>query len=125
MNKDSEMGEVKHNNRAFDDLVAEMKRDHPSEMALAGEWAAGWADGVKHGAAQIDALRAENAELVAALDEIANPVKFMREQLQDGEQLNGLMAREITSSPDFYKKIARSALAKYRVDGKLVTSCYN
>lgn len=63
------MGDVKHNNRAFDDLVAEMKRDYPSEMALAGEWAAGWADGVKHGAAQIDALRAENAELVAALIE--------------------------------------------------------
>jgi len=61
-----------------------------------------------------DALRAENAELVAALEEIASPVKFMREQLEDGEQLNGLMAMEITSSPDFYKKIARSALAKHR-----------
>lgn len=68
------MGEVKHNNRAFDDLVAEMSRDHPSEMALAGEWAAGWADGVKHGAAQIDALRAENAELVAALERLSTPV---------------------------------------------------
>ena len=64
-----EMGEVNHNNRAFDDLVAEMKRDYPSEMALAGEWAAGWADGVRRGAAQIDALRVENAELVAALIE--------------------------------------------------------
>jgi len=62
------MGEVKHNNHAFDDLAAEMRRDHPSEMALAGEWAAGWADGVNHGAAQIDAMRAENAELVAALE---------------------------------------------------------
>ena len=110
------MGEVRHNNRAFDDLVAEMRRDHPSEMALAGEWAAGWADGVRHGAAQIAALRAVNAELVAALEEIANPVKFMREQLKDGEQLNGLMALEITSSPDFCKKIARTALAKHRGD---------
>ena len=63
------MGEVNHNNRAFDDLVAEMKRDYPSEMALAGERAAGWADGVKHGAAQIDTLRAENAELSAELEE--------------------------------------------------------
>lgn len=70
MNKESEMGDVKHNNRAFDDLVAEMRRDHPSEMALAGEWAAGWADGVKHGAAQIDTLRAEAAELAAALESI-------------------------------------------------------
>lgn len=64
------MGEVRHNNRAFDDLVAEMRSDHPSEMALAGEWASGWADGVKHGAAQIEALRAENAELVSALERL-------------------------------------------------------
>ena len=40
--------------RAFDDLVEEMKRDHPNEMALAGEWASGWIDGLKQGMAAKD-----------------------------------------------------------------------
>lgn len=40
--------------RAFDDLVEEMKRDHPNEMALAGEWASGWIDGLKQAMAAKD-----------------------------------------------------------------------
>ena len=108
------MGEVKHNNHAFDDLVAEMRRDHPTEMALAGEWAAGWADGVKHGAAQIDALRAENAELVKALERL----KIAADNI-GGEHVTDW--QQLIDAAD----VAESALAKYRVDGKLVTSCYN
>ena len=63
---------------------------------------------------KVEASRAELAELVAALEEIANPVKFMRERLKDGEQLDGMMVMAITSSPDFYHQIARAALAKHR-----------
>ena len=100
------MGEVRHNNRAFDDLVAEMMRDHPSEMALAGEWAAGWADGVKHGAAQIDALRAENAELKRD----AERYRFARALENDCWMLNTLQrvsGAELDSAID-------AALAKHR-----------
>ena len=87
------MGEVNHNNRAFDDLVAEMKRDYPSEMALAGEWAAGWADGVKHGAAQIDTLRAENAELVALLEKVAHELQHIDYTNELVEPINMVLAK--------------------------------
>lgn len=67
--------------------------------------------GVAH---EMLALRAKCRALETALDEIANPVKYMRLRLKDGEQLDGRMAMEVTSHIDFYQAIAIAALDEHR-----------
>ncbi len=51
-------------------------------------------------------------EAVACIREIADPIKFMRDRLNDGEQLNGGYAISLSNDPEFLKKIARTFLAK-------------
>lgn len=58
------------------------------------------------------------AELEQALDEIANPVKYMRMRLEDGEQLSGMAAMQLGQSASYLRDIARAALAKHGEAGE-------
>jgi hypothetical protein len=58
----------------------------------------------------VDALRAENDRLRDALEEIADPIKFMRARLEDGEQLNGVYAIQMAESGNYLREIAKRAL---------------
>lgn len=52
--------------------------------------------------------------LVTALEEIIAPIQFMQERLEEGEQLNGMLAVQLTKDPEYLKDIAKDALANYR-----------
>ena len=58
----------------------------------------------------VDALRAEVQRLRDALEEIADPIKFMRARLEDGEQLNGVYAIQMAESGNYLREIAKRAL---------------
>ena len=46
-----------------------------------------------------------------ALQKIANPIAFMQEEaVKEGAQLNGMMAIQIASDPNYLKNIAQTAL---------------
>lgn len=45
-----------------------------------------------------------------ALEEIADPIRFMRERLQEGYTLDGGMAIQLSNSANYLKEIARKAL---------------
>lgn len=45
-----------------------------------------------------------------ALEEIADPIKFMRARLEDGEQLNGVYAIQMAESGNYLREIAKRAL---------------
>lgn len=49
--------------------------------------------------------------LEAKLDEIANPIKYMKMRLEEGQQLNGLFANSMSDSANYLKEIAREALS--------------
>lgn len=49
--------------------------------------------------------------LESKLDEIANPIKYMRMRLEEGQQLNGLFANSMSDSANYLKEIAREALS--------------
>ena len=66
--------------------------------------------------ADLDALRAERDKLVAALDRIFSSYKMLADSGDAGNW-------SLEALPEGMQ--AMEALAKYRVDGKLVTSCYN
>lgn len=51
-------------------------------------------------------------KLKVALDKIANPIKFMQDNLKEGESLNGLMALQLANSPIWLKQIAEDALSE-------------
>ena len=53
-------------------------------------------------------------ELIVALEEIIHPVRFMQARLEEGEQLNGMVAVQLTKDPEYLKDIAKAALANYR-----------
>lgn len=53
----------------------------------------------------------EIAELRDALEEIADPIKFMRARLEDGEQLNWVYAIQMAESGNYLREIAKRALA--------------
>lgn len=50
--------------------------------------------------------------LRTALEEIVNPIKFMRERLKPDEVLNGLMAVRLSESASYLQEIAKRALAR-------------
>ena len=58
----------------------------------------------------VEALRAEVQRLRDALEEIADPIKFMRARLEDGEQLNGVYAIQMAESGNYLRDIAKRAL---------------
>ena len=58
-----------------------------------------------------DQLRAQINVLREALEEIADPIKFMRARLEDGEQLNGVYAIQMAESGNYLREIAKRALA--------------
>jgi uncharacterized protein YicC (UPF0701 family) len=45
-----------------------------------------------------------------ALEEIVNPIKFMRDRLKEGEQLNGMFAVQLSNDASHLKEIAQIAL---------------
>lgn len=52
-------------------------------------------------------------ELVEALEEIVNPVKFMRDRAEaDGRKLDGAMAYSLANDIGYLRGIARAALEK-------------
>lgn len=49
-------------------------------------------------------------ELEEALDEIINPIKYMRLRLKEGERLEGMMAVALSKDASHLQSIARKAL---------------
>lgn len=54
----------------------------------------------------------EVQRLRLALEEIVNPIKFMRARLKPDEQLNGMMATRLAESAYYLQEIAARALRK-------------
>ncbi len=52
----------------------------------------------------------QTAGMREALKEIINPVKYMQNRLQKGEQLNGPMAIKLANSGSYLREIAEKAL---------------
>jgi hypothetical protein len=59
----------------------------------------------------------EVAKLVEALEEIIHPVRFMQERLEEGEQLNGMVAVQLAEDAEYLRDIAIAALTTYRDQG--------
>lgn len=57
-------------------------------------------------------LTVEFEILKTALEEIVDPIKFMRKRLQPDERLNGTMAVLISQDHNHLKQIAKDALEK-------------
>ena len=52
--------------------------------------------------------------LEEALEEIINPIRFMQERLEEGEQLNGMVAVQLANNAEYLRDIAKAALTTYR-----------
>lgn len=63
------------------------------------------------------AAPAADAGLVDALEMIINPIEAMRRELQEGEQLNGMVAMQLASDPEYLRGVAKAALAAHRAKG--------
>lgn len=55
-------------------------------------------------------LSSKELDYKLALEEIVDPIKFMRERLEEGYRLNGSMAIQMADSANYLKEIARKAL---------------
>lgn len=51
--------------------------------------------------------------LVKSLQRIIEPIKYMRDELKEGEQLNGHYAIQLSNDPEYLKGIAREALQQF------------
>ena len=54
----------------------------------------------------------EIREMREAFDEIANPIKYMRQRLKDGEQLDGVGAAFLSDNATYLKEIAKRQVSK-------------
>lgn len=63
---------------------------------------------------RVEEIVAQNKELVAALEEIADPIAAMRANLPPGASLNGANAVTLSNDADYLKGIARTVLAKVK-----------
>lgn len=61
-----------------------------------------------------EALQAECDALVEALVEISDPIRFMKERLEEGERLNGMAAVQLAEDASYLRGIARAALVAHR-----------
>lgn len=61
---------------------------------------------------RVAALESRLKTAVGGLTAITNPVKHMRDELSEGEQLNGRMALQISKDPEYLKDIAAKTLMK-------------
>lgn len=52
--------------------------------------------------------------LLEALEEIMNPIKFMRDRLEEGEVLNGIFANQLSNDANYLKDIARKGHSSYQ-----------
>jgi hypothetical protein len=59
---------------------------------------------------EITELREKLAAAVKALEEIVDPISFIRSRMKEGEQLNGTIAVYFSESPVYLKDIAKKAL---------------
>lgn len=82
------------------------------------EWHCTWGEiSVNEYANDLLESRAQNAELLAALKDIANPIiKIAEEAKRDGYTLNGSSALSLTKDAEYLKSIARAAIAKLEAD---------
>lgn len=55
-----------------------------------------------------------HAQLIAALEKIADPITAMKKGLKPGEIINGYYAVQLAKDPEYLKEIARAALALAR-----------
>jgi|JI10StandDraft_1071094.scaffolds.fasta_scaffold184261_9 hypothetical protein len=67
---------------------------------------------------EVERLRAELAECIAALEKIANPISAMKRALPVGATLNGAMATTLSNDPNYLKEIAKAALAARKGEGE-------
>lgn len=56
-------------------------------------------------------------QLVEALEEISDPIRFMGERLKEGERLNGMAAVQLAGDASYLRGIAIAALAAHRKQG--------
>ena len=77
-----------------------------------------WAAATEQQAAEVERLRAELAECIAALEKIANPIGAMKRALPVGATLNGAMATTLSNDPNYLKEIAKAALAARKGEGE-------
>lgn len=53
-----------------------------------------------------------------ALEEISDPIRFMRERLEEGGQLDGMVAVQLAKDAEYLRGIATAALDAYRNPAK-------
>lgn len=51
--------------------------------------------------------------LITALKKIIDPISFMRSELEEGEQLDGFYANELSNDANYLKNIAKAAMHSY------------
>lgn len=59
-----------------------------------------------------DWVTRQRDELQAALDEIANPIRYMKSRLKDGEQIDGAHAALLSNNANYLKDIAEKSLSR-------------
>lgn len=68
--------------------------------------------------AECERLRKDVTALVDALEEISDPIRFMKERLGEGERLNGMVAVQLAEDASYLRGIARAALTAFRQGGE-------
>lgn len=63
---------------------------------------------------QLSEMKKEREELVKALERIYNPIKWMQDNLQPGEVINGQTAVQLSDSASYLKSIAYSTLSRIK-----------
>jgi hypothetical protein len=59
---------------------------------------------------EIDNLKRINEILINGLNNIIDPVTYLKSKLEEGEKLNGMMIVYYLGKPEFYKEIAQETL---------------
>lgn len=61
-------------------------------------------------------LKARLSKMIFSLKKIANPIEFMKNELKEGERLNGQYAFQLSIDPNYLKQIAKDALNELKID---------
>lgn len=65
--------------------------------------------------AALTSEREKTKQLIDALEKIANPIKYIRQEAEkEGGALNGVMAIQISNDANYLKGIAQAALTNYQ-----------
>lgn len=55
-----------------------------------------------------------------ALRDIVNPIEAMKRDIEDGYELNGLLAYELSNDPNYLKDVASKALREIKLTNKVI-----